>query len=258
MEMVLPQGKHLQCNMVVEECAACDGGNFGLFEDEVPYLQEQIPFLCAHGRQVTSFRRSVDLSGPALPCPRPGFPMLPASSGGAEATVRLAAPSLVCSTITMPKLEARCKALQEQLHALARAHSNLVGAVEDTEEQIAGYPDLSQESLEVYLDAWQVEVTSCTTRAEMILDALDRLKEVEDEVEEQGGQPQLHDAGTEEDLQHQHPEEQLAGGLSGALLRHSLGADTPPAFTSNFARRLSLSLPASEATDGPNQNPHGL
>ena len=214
LEVRLPAAAQVSYSFVTD-CATCSAGRVMVFQEELAHLSEQLPFHCSHGTLVTSLLPSTDAKAPTLDTPRPGFPRMAAAG----------APS-VCSTINVPKLEARCIAIEEQQRALVVAHSDLVGEVEDSEEEIVGYSDLEQCSLDNYLDTWQDKVTTLILRAEGVVEAIKQLDDFEDEGGEVGGQVvgEVH--------QEQHlAVEQPGGGLPGQVAPLTPATSAPSTLT---------------------------
>ena len=184
LDFVLPAGPQVP-HILTAACETCNGGEFRMFEEEVAYLQQQLAvgFTCAHGRRVTGIRPGVSTEGPFLPTPRPGYPRLPASGPGPEATLRLAAASTVVSTISGPRIDARCKELRQQLTMVVHAHSDLTEAIANCNiGDIIGIKDLEEEMMGNYLRPLEVEVEEVEHRAEQIIFSLNRLADVEEDV----------------------------------------------------------------------------
>ena len=99
-----PQVPHI----LTTACETCNGGEVKVFEEELAYLQQQLPFTCAHGRLVTAIQPGVATEGPFLPTPRPGFPRLAASGPG---------PRPPCTSPPPPRSLARCPAPGSRLGA---------------------------------------------------------------------------------------------------------------------------------------------
>ena len=180
----VPAGPQIP-HILTTACNTCNGGEVKVFQEESAHLQQQllVGFNCYHGRRITAIQPGVSSEGPFLPTPRPGYPMLPASVPGPEATLLLAAASTVVSTVTGPKVEARCQQLEEQLLSVVHAHADLVDAISNCNiGEISGYKELEEDEMKSYLKPRQDAVEELKHRAEAVVESLTRLADVEEDV----------------------------------------------------------------------------
>ena len=181
----VPAGPQLP-HILTTACEACNGGEVKVFEEEMTHLKQQLTagFSCAHGRRITTIRPGASTEGPFLPTPRPGYPRLPASVPGPEATVLLAAASTVASTVSGPKIDARCREVRRQLTVVVHVHSDLAEAVTNCNMgEVSGYKDLEEEMMNNYLKPLEDGVEELEHRAEQIVLSLNRLADVAEDVE---------------------------------------------------------------------------
>ena len=183
LQLCLPDGQQL-AHTITSICERCDGGEIKVYREEVEYLQGKLPFKCTHGRWITSFQPGASTVGLALCTPRPGFPLLPASGGGIDATRRLAAPSTVASTVDADRLTLRRTEVESQFGKLVDAHSDLRDALKNCSlGEVVGYEELEKDEMDNYLKTDQAEVDDFLERAQEAVDSLIRLADFNDEDE---------------------------------------------------------------------------
>ena len=109
------------------------------------YRQGKLPFRCAYGRRVDDIQPGSSTEGPFLWTPRQGYPLLPPSNDELDATRRLAAPSILASTVDTHRIAARCMDVEKQFDKLVDAHLDLGDAIKNCSRgDIVGYEELEK------------------------------------------------------------------------------------------------------------------
>ena len=106
-------------------------GEIKVFKEEMEYLQDKLPFKCAHGVGITDFQPGTSAAGPALWTLCPGYTLLPLSDDRPNATRRLTAPSTVASTINASQITTRCTDIETHFDNLFYAHSDLEDTIKN-------------------------------------------------------------------------------------------------------------------------------
>ena len=221
LELLLSDGPQLP-HTITSTCEACNGGEIKVFKEEVQYLRSQLPFKCFHSRRITDFQPGSSAEGPTLWTPRPGYPLLPRSGTGLDATARLAAPSTLASTVDAARINLRVKDVEDQLLKLVDAHSDLEDAIRNCNlGDITGFEELEKERMDGYLLPLQEEVDELQDRAQQAVEDIDRLADFEGEEED--GRPagakqqelvqQQEEQRRQEGLVQQQEEHRRQGGL---------------------------------------------
>ena len=123
-----------------------------MFKEEVEYLQNKLPFRCAHGLEISDFQSGTFATGPALFTPRPGYPVRHLSQDVRHSNRRLAALSTRTSTVDPVRIAAKYNEVEMLFY-------NLVNAVRScTLGEIVGYEELENKGMVEYLEWFEEEV----------------------------------------------------------------------------------------------------
>ena len=126
----LPTRQQL-AHTITSTCEGYNGGEIKVFKEEMEYLQDKLPFKCAHGIRIIDFQLGTSAAGPILRTPCPGYPLLPLSNDRPNATRRITAPSTVASTMNASWITTRCTDIETQFDNLVYAYSDLEDAIKN-------------------------------------------------------------------------------------------------------------------------------